>query len=153
MKLSRAATYALYGTSYLASQPRGRMVPLSEIHERYGVPEKHLAKIFQGLVRARLLVSARGVGGGFALAKPADEISPLDVVEAVDGPVDESGCLLLRQSCARQSVCRLNLLWRDAQRQMLAVLRQATLLDVVEGPQPLVRLRSKGGGSRLASRV
>ncbi len=152
MNLSRAATYALYGATHLASQPRDRMVPLSEIHARYGVPEKHLAKIFQQLVRAGLLVSARGVNGGFALARPASRISPMDVVEAVDGPVDETGCLLLRKSCARQSVCRLNALWREAQQHMLTVLRAATLEDLIERPEPLVKLRSKGS-SRLAGRA
>ena len=63
MKISRAATYALYGLAYLAGQPPGRFVPLSEIHKRYRVPEKHLAKIFRLLVNAGILASARGVKG------------------------------------------------------------------------------------------
>jgi len=134
MKLSRASTYAFYGLGYLAGQPAGRLVPLSEICERYGVSDTHLAKIFQTLVKAGLLESSRGVNGGFALAKPANKISPLDVIQAIEGPIVEAGCLLLREPCERDSVCRINALWRRAQHQMLTVLRQATLADMAEQP-------------------
>lgn len=135
MRLSRATTYAFYGLSYIAGQPRGRFVPLSEIHERYGVPEKHLAKIFQQLVKAGLLESARGVKGGFALARPAAKISPLDVIQIVDGPIDETGCLLLQEPCEHFAVCRINAVWRRAQHQMLSVLRKATLADMAPDPR------------------
>src|SRR6266542_1552707 len=129
MKLSRASVYAFYGLAHIAGQPERRFVPLSEIHERYGVPEKHLAKIFQVLVRARILESARGVNGGFTLAKPANKISPLDVVDALEGPIDDAGCLLLQQGCATHGACRINAVWRRAQDAMLTVLRRATLAD------------------------
>ena len=132
MKLSRATTYAYYGLSYIASQDTGRFVPLSEIHQRYGVPEKHLAKIFQTLVKAGLLESARGVNGGFTLAKPAAQISALDVVQAIEGPIQETGCLLLREPCQTDAACRINGIWRRAQHQMLTVLRDATIADMDE---------------------
>ena len=138
MKLSRASTYAFYGLTYLASQP-GRIVPLPEVSSRCGVPEKHLAKIFQMLARAGILASARGVNGGFALARAAGEISPLDVIEIVDGPIADSGCLLLGVPCDRSAVCRINAVWRRAQHQMLGVLREATLLDMVPGEAVPIR--------------
>lgn len=132
MRLSRASTYAFYGLGYIAGQPPGRLVPLSEIHARYGVPEKHLAKIFQQLVKAGLLTSARGVNGGFALTRPPEQVSPLEVIELIEGPVRESCCLLLDEACAAEGVCRINLVWRRAQHQMLTVLRQATLADMAD---------------------
>jgi Rrf2 family protein len=135
MKLSRASVYAFYGLAYIAGQPEGRYVPLSEICERYEVPEKHLAKIFQVLVKASLLESARGVNGGFALARPAAKISPLEVVQAIEGPIDEGGCLLLQEKCASHGACRINAVWRRAQHAMLSVLRQSTLADMVEDPR------------------
>ncbi len=139
MKLSRASTYAFYGLSYLAAQAVGRVVPLSEIHKAYGVPEKHLAKIFQSLVRAGLLTSTRGVLGGFALARPAGQISAFQVIEAVDGPVGESGCLLLGEPCERDTVCRINAVWRRAQHQMIAVLREASLDDMAPAAGQIIR--------------
>ena len=78
---------------------------MSEIHACYGVPEKHLAKIFALLVKAGLLESARGVRGGFALAKKPEDISPLDVIQVIEGPLDEGGCLLLGEPCERDSSC------------------------------------------------
>jgi Rrf2 family protein len=138
MKLSRASTYAFYGLTYLASQ-RDRIVPLPEISSRCGVPEKHLAKIFHTLARAGLLTSARGVNGGFALARPADQISPLEVIEIVDGRIADSGCLLLGVPCDRGSVCRINAVWRRAQHQMLAVLREATLADMTPSESVSIR--------------
>ena len=148
MKLSRASTYAFYGLAYLASRPLGVIVPLSEIHEHYGVPEKHLAKIFQTLVKAGILESARGVNGGFALARPAAKISPLDVIQAIEGPIQEGGCLLLQEPCEQDHRCRINSVWRRAQRAMLTVLRETTLEDMAEPPpRPLLRPpRSKASG-------
>src|SRR5665647_467789 len=113
MKLSRASTYAFYGLTYIATQAEP-VVPLPEISSRCGVPEKHLAKIFQMLARAGILTSARGVNGGFALARQPDQISPLDVIQIVDGPVSDSGCLLLGVPCDRGAVCRINAVWRRA---------------------------------------
>jgi Rrf2 family protein len=147
MKLSRATTYAFYGLGYLAGHPMGQFVPLSEIHERYGVPEKHLAKIFQTLVKAGILASARGVNGGFALAKPPHQISALDVVRVVEGPINEAGCLLLQESCSQHGACRINAVWRRAQHAMLTVLRQSTLADMADTPRhgfPLPLGRASG---------
>ncbi len=148
MKLSRASTYAFYGLAYIAGQPEGRFVPLSEIHNRYDVPEKHLAKIFQLLVKAGILESARGVNGGFALAKPANRISPLDVIRILEGPIRESGCLLLEEDCDFHGTCGINAVWGRAQHAMLTVLRQATLADMADAPgkrirPPLVKLHRK----------
>ena len=149
MRLSRASVYAFYGLTHIASQPQGRCVPLSEIHERYGVPEKHLAKIFQVLVRAGLLESTRGVRGGFALTRPAEKICPLDVVQALEGPIDEAGCLLLAEKCPSHGVCRINAVWRRAQHAMLRVLRQSTLADMVEDPLHPLRTPSSLDGRLL----
>ena len=134
MKLTRASTYAFYGLAYIAGQSQGRLIPLSEIFEHYGVPEKHLAKIFQSLVKGGILRSARGVNGGFALARPAREISPLDVIEILEGPVAKAGCLLLQEPCEQDTACRINAVWRRAQRAMVKVLREATLADMADAP-------------------
>jgi Rrf2 family protein len=151
VKLTRASTYAFYGLSYLAGQPPGRFVPLSEIREHYGVPEKHLAKIFQVLVRAGLLASARGVLGGFTLARAPEKISPLEVIEAIEGPMDV-GCLLIGEPCEHDVACRINTVWRRAQHAMRAVLKDASLAEMVQSRRfepprrranPLVAIRQK----------
>jgi len=136
MKLSRASTYAFYGLSYIATQPKGRYVPLSEIHQHYGVPEKHLAKIFQAFVKAGVLASARGVHGGFALLKDPSEVSALDVIEIVEGPIPRSGCLLLQELCEIEQGCQVNSVWRRAQQAMLKVLEETDLSNMLQVPRP-----------------
>jgi Rrf2 family protein len=140
MKLSAASTYAFYGLAYLAAQPQDRFVPLSEITRCYDVPEKHLAKIFQQLVKARILQSARGVSGGFALSRSPDRISVLDVIEIIEGPIEQTGCLLLEKGCDRDGTCKINAVWTRAQQAMLTILRTSTVADFVEKVPSLVNL-------------
>lgn len=64
-----------------------------QISESTGVPVEYLRKVLQRLTRARLVASERGRGGGFRLARPADRITLLDIVEAIEGPVDEAAFL------------------------------------------------------------
>ena len=149
MKLSRASTYALYGLAYLAAQAPGRRVPLSEIGRHNGVPEKHLGKIFVTLVRARILASTRGVNGGFSLARPPRDVSLLDVIEIVDGPVSHDGCLLSRKPCDDATICRLNLFWKKARAGMLGVLGPR-LEDVAEPSPAAVGTGGRRAGLRAA---
>lgn len=131
MNLSRASVYALYGLHYLARQPVGRYVPISEICRSVRVPPKHLAKIFQVLVRARLLASVRGVNGGFLLTRPATAVSVLEVIRAIEGPVDgEQGCMLTRNPCPDESQCAVHRLWSSARREMLSILRRTSVSEL-----------------------
>jgi Rrf2 family protein len=87
MKLTRACGYALHALGYLAARGDGPPVASHDIAEARGAPEKFLLKVLRPLVRAGLLRSLKGPGGGYRLARPASQITLLEVVEAVDGPV------------------------------------------------------------------
>jgi DNA-binding IscR family transcriptional regulator len=56
------------------------------------------------------------------------------VIQVIDGPIDESGCLLLQIPCEHHGVCRINAVWRRAQHQMIGVLREATLAEMAPAP-------------------
>lgn len=94
MRLGRAATYAVLATTHLALKNGDVPVQGRDIAEACGVPPGHLLKILQQLVRAQLLNSERGPAGGFALRRPASEITLLDIIEAIEGPI--SGDLSMR---------------------------------------------------------
>lgn len=94
MQLGRASAYAIFATAHLAEHQNGSPIQGRDIAEACGIPSGHLLKILQQLVRAQILSSERGPAGGFVLRKRADEITLLEVVEAIDGPI--SGDLLLR---------------------------------------------------------
>jgi Rrf2 family protein len=87
MKLSRACGYALRALTYLARHGGDDPVVSRQIAEAHGLSEFFLAKALKPLVSARVLRSLRGSRGGVRLARPARDITLLEVVEAVDGPV------------------------------------------------------------------
>ncbi len=92
MKLSTQADYAVRAVYELALREPGAVVQTREIAAAQGLPEGYLAKVIQSLVRAGLLHSWRGTGGGVSLARPRAEVSVRDVFEAVDGPLELHRC-------------------------------------------------------------
>jgi len=87
MKISRSTGYALVAVGYIAQNYKDGAVLAARISKEYNIPLEYLLKILQQLVRANVLRSKRGPRGGFFLARPAETISLLEVVEAVDGPL------------------------------------------------------------------
>jgi Rrf2 family protein len=87
MKLTRASNYALQALAYLVDQPADRSVASHVAAEARGIPERFLLKVLQPLVSAGVLRSIKGPNGGYRLAKPPKQITLLQVIEAVDGPI------------------------------------------------------------------
>ena len=127
MQLTRAADYALRVMIHLAGQPPQTRASRAELAEAADCPEQFLSKVLQSLTRAGLVVSHRGNTGGFELPAGAPEISVLQVVEAIEGPMRLNVCLSSDQVCERQSWCPSHPVWVDAQRAMTDVLRGATI--------------------------
>jgi Rrf2 family protein len=88
MKLSRASSYALHAVAYMAAQKTYDVpLPSHKIAEARGIPERFLLKVLKPLVSARVLRSVKGPNGGYRLAKGAGDITLLEILEAVDGPI------------------------------------------------------------------
>ncbi len=87
MRLTRAASYALHALVFMAAQKHNRPVASHHIAKIRGIPERFLLKVLKPLVSARVLQSIKGPNGGYRLARPASEISMLEILEAVDGPI------------------------------------------------------------------
>jgi Rrf2 family protein len=87
MKISRSTGYALVAVGYIAMNYKEGAVLAARISKEYGIPLEYLLKILQQLVRANVLRSKRGPRGGFFLARPAESITLLEIIEAVDGPL------------------------------------------------------------------
>lgn len=87
MKLTRAASYAIHALVFMASQKNNRPLASHNIAQARGIPERFLLKVLKPLVSVRLLMSIKGPNGGYRLAKPANDISLLEILEAVDGPI------------------------------------------------------------------
>jgi Rrf2 family protein len=87
MKLSRTVMYALQAACQLGAAGHDSPVPSRKLAESGGMPDRFLLQILRNLVAHGLLRSTRGVIGGYALARSPEEISLLDIIEAVEGPV------------------------------------------------------------------
>jgi Rrf2 family protein len=87
MKLTCASSYALHAVVYMAQQKNDRPVASHKIAQERGIHARFLLKVLKPLVSARVLTSVKGPNGGYKLARPATDISVLEIVEAVDGPI------------------------------------------------------------------
>jgi Rrf2 family protein len=132
LQISRKIEYGLRAMIYLAGLDEGSVAPLAEIAQRKDVPRDFLAKILKSLCDKGLVRSTRGVRGGFALARAARDISFLDVIEAVEGPVHLNVCLDPGDNCSLVEDCTMHGVWREGQDRMLDVYR-ATRLDQMVG--------------------
>jgi Rrf2 family protein len=87
MKLSRTVAYAVQATLQLAQSSSGAPVPCSQLAAEGHMPERFLLQILRHLVTHGILQSTRGVDGGYSLERKPEEITLLDVIEAIDGPL------------------------------------------------------------------
>src|SRR6185369_3404362 len=107
MRLSHLADYAVVLMTAAARRPAGARLSATELSGETGVPLPTAQKLMGQLTGCGLLSSARGAGGGFALARPANEISLADIVEAVEGPIAMSACSDGKFDCALDAHCRV----------------------------------------------
>ena len=87
MRISRASTYAILAAVQLSDAPASPPVPCSQLAQLGDMPERFLLQVLRNLVNEGILKSTRGVDGGYRLAKPLSQITLLDIVEAIDGPI------------------------------------------------------------------
>jgi Rrf2 family protein len=133
LRISRKIDYGLRAMIYLASISPDAIVPFREIARQMLVPEDFLAKILKTLVDEGLVRSTRGPHGGYALAKPATDISFLEVIEAVEGPIALNVCLD-EDGCGKAAACTMVGVWREGQERMLEVYRAAKLASLALKP-------------------
>jgi FeS assembly SUF system regulator len=107
MRLTHLADYAVVLMTAAARRPAGARLSATELAAETGVPLPTAQKLMGHLAAYGLLRSARGVGGGFSLAKAASEISLADIVEAVEGPIAITVCSDGRTDCALDAHCRV----------------------------------------------
>src|SRR4051794_1187870 len=88
MKLTRASSYALHAVAYMATQKQqDKPIASHHIAQARGIPERFLLKVLKPLVSARVLTSIKGPNGGYKLARQPNDITMLEILEAVDGPI------------------------------------------------------------------
>lgn len=102
MRLNQATDYAFRAVLHLSCLPRGQVVEAKLIAEEEHIPMRFLLKIFRLLIQAGIVESYRGINGGYALARTPAEISMLDVIEAIEGPIRINRCLISPGECSKK---------------------------------------------------
>ncbi len=120
----------MLGLLHLARQPAGTPVMIDAVSRDESIPKSFLAKIFQDLAKAGILRSQRGAGGGFVLARTPDQITILQIIEAIDGKIALQRCLGEVPECERMEACALCNLFEQAQDRLKEVFGQTTLADL-----------------------
>jgi Rrf2 family protein len=119
MQITRQADYAVRAVLYLASLGEGGRAPTGQIARKQHVPPSFLAKIVSQLSVAGVLHTSRGARGGVSLARTPAEISLLEVIEVIDGPVALNECVTDPEACAYRDDCPVHDIWCQAQADLL----------------------------------
>lgn len=130
--LSQTCEYALRAVTYVAQHDQDGLVLAREIASQTNVPLKYLQKILRDLVRRGVLSSARGIGGGFRLRKPARELRLLDVVAPFSNSLERSTCPFGYPQCHKEDPCPIHERWIrvvEAYRTFLETTRVQDLMD------------------------
>jgi len=125
----------------LAGRCNGEPVLLDDLSEAQHIPKKYLYALFGALKNAGLIRSTRGAGGGYMLTKPASDITVLDVVAALEGPLDLVECVGHPEQCGQYAHCPTAAVWANLSQMIQEYLGGMTLQDVI----PKVEVDKKSG--------
>ena len=133
MMISTRGRYALRILVDLAENQNEGYITLKEAADRQEISEKYLESIVKDLVKARFVEGVRGKGGGYRLARPADEINVLEVLQSADGTLVPVACLEEGSTpCSRAAACRTLPLWKGLDAVISEYLSGFTVQDLIK---------------------
>lgn len=132
MQITRQADYALRAILFLARLEPSQRAATSQIAEDQEIPPSFLAKIISQLSIAGLIHTSRGARGGVSLARKAEDISLLDVVESIDGPITLNECTQDPSVCSFGESCPIHDVWCETKAELVQKLKAATFDKLLE---------------------
>ncbi len=130
MQVTRQADYAVRAVLHLARIGGNKRAATSAVAQEQHIPPSFLAKIVAQLSVAGILHTSRGAHGGVTLARDANEISLLEVVEAIDGPIQLNECVQASGSCPFEENCPVQHVWCQAQEDLVLKLRSTNFAQL-----------------------
>lgn len=130
--LSRRADYGVRAMMDIAAHSANERVIVADVAKRQDIPPSFLAKIIPLLARAGLVRTSLGASGGITLALPPEEISLLQIIQAIDGPFALNLCSIDPTQCKHYESCSACEVWGKAQAQLDRTLSQTRLSDLVK---------------------
>jgi Rrf2 family protein len=151
VKISAKADYAVRAAAELATVPSGRLVKGEELARAQGIPLEFLENILRAMRVGGIVIAQRGVDGGYALARAAEQITLAEVLDAVEAPLAGVQRTQLEELDYPGAAARLSDVWIAMRANMRAVLESVTLADLAAGDLPvsvLEILAEPGAGLR-----
>lgn len=147
LRMSKLTDYGTLVLAQLASDATLRSA--HQVADATRLSRATVSKLLKALVRAGLVVSVRGAQGGYALARPAEQISAAEIIDALEGPVAITECSSTASQCDLQSVCRVGHAWQRINLSIRSALSDVSLMDLQTQPFPLTppELKAHLGGS------
>ncbi len=127
LRISRKSDYGLLFLAYLAKFYNIRLVSLTEVARKNNLPLPYLRQLAQTLHTAGFITSKEGLHGGYKLAKPPAAITVSAVVKLFEGKLAPVACLEVGESCAAESVCTTQKIWKTLYGDMLKTFQETTL--------------------------
>jgi FeS assembly SUF system regulator len=132
-KLSKKADYGLIAVKHLATHRKGdHACSANEVADEYGISTTLMAKVLQRLAKQGVVVARHGSTGGYQLAKDPAQISALDVISAIDGPVLITSCVTSHGNCETTERCSVREPLRKVNESILGVLGAVTIAQMSE---------------------
>lgn len=130
MLFTRPCQYAIRALAHLASHQGGQLCRAHEIARAEEIPGPFLAAVLQDLVRGSLVKSYKGPGGGFCLARPAEQITLSQIMEAVGSLSGLSQCAIGLETCSGDMLCPLHDQWQEVRQRLIEYLEAVTVADM-----------------------
>ena len=131
MQITRQADYAVRAVLHLARMGNSERAATSTVAKEQNIPPSFLAKIISQLSIAGLLHTSRGARGGVTLARDPKDITLLEVVEAIDGPIQLNECVGSDGGCTFDENCPIKPVWCDAQEELVSRLKGTNFADLL----------------------
>lgn len=135
LRVTRLTDYATVVLTVLAAKPDA-VLSASELAEHARLEAPTVSKLLKPLAQAGLVEGFRGANGGYRLARPADEIGLIEIVEAMEGPLGMTECSVHAGNCGIEDHCGVRANWRRINNVVIEALRDVTLAQMLAPPAP-----------------
>ena len=151
LRITRQTDYGVMILTRIALEGPARIHTARDLAAETEVPLPTVSKILKLLARAELLVSQRGVKGGYRLARPAGQITVAEVIRAIEGPIAMTECVeSAAGECDKESWCPVRSNWRLINDAVQSALEEITLARMARPLELLPAARARGAGAELA---
>ncbi len=145
LRITKQTDYGIMLLAHLAELPTGHVLSARDASEWSGLSVPMVSKILKLLARAGIVVSHRGVGGGYSLVRPGRDISVADVIAALEGPISMVECAVQPGQCEQETVCPARVNWSRINGELEKTLARIPISEMITRPsEQLLTLKAEG---------